>query len=538
MRPTLLDPETINRYLSDGYWTRATMVGRYEIYARERSGGLACQDNHKRYTWGQLHETTDRLAANLIALGLSRDSRALVQMPTSSREIVLRIALKKAGIIGAYVPVQWRRKELSYVLDRIEPDLVVLASDEMEANEVDWLDDQYANGVGFGHLIDLASNSRDNWVAWGDLTARQPCAASLEQILSRRFAYNEVSLITVSSGTSGLAKLCEWPEAAQVCVGRGIAERLAVTAEDNIGMFAPMSGAAGALVWAISGILPCSFTFPRTYRPDDLLSLVGRAGVTVATTVPVILARLAQEPLEDYDLALLRVLRVGTAAANMEAAIAFENGSGCKVVVASGSMECPGFGHAHVDEPKETRLDGSTGLPLPGCRLWIVGDHDGELPIGEAGELQVSAPFASSGYWRDEEATNAVWSDGRYATGDIGALDENGRLTLLGRLNEVINRSGYKILPIELEQEIARHPDVFDCAVIAVPDEEYGEVPWAFIQPHMNKRIDPDKVSDFLGARGMASYKIPVRIIELVKLPRISGSKLDKKELLKLTLDE
>ena len=71
-----------------------------------------------------------------------------------------------------------------------------------------------------------------------------------------------------------------------------------------------------------------------------------------------------------------------------------------------------------------------------------------------------------------------------------------------------------------------------------MPDEEYGEVPWAFIQPHMNKRIDPDKVSDFLGARGMASYKIPVRIIELVKLPRISGSKLDKKALLKLTLDE
>ena len=64
MRPTLLDQETINRYLSDGYWTRATMVGRYETYAKERSGGLACQDNHERYTWAELHETTDRLAAN------------------------------------------------------------------------------------------------------------------------------------------------------------------------------------------------------------------------------------------------------------------------------------------------------------------------------------------------------------------------------------------------------------------------------------------------------------------------------------------
>ena len=111
-------------------------------------------------------------------------------------------------------------------------------------------------------------------------------------------------------------------------------------------------------------------------------------------------------------------------------------------------------------------------------------------------------------------------------------------MTLLGRLSEVINRSGYKILPIELEQEISRHPDVFECAVIAVPDEEYGEVPWAFIQPRMNKRIDPDKVFDLIGARGIASYKIPVRIIELEELPRVSGSKLDKKELLKLTLDK
>ena len=248
--------------------------------------------------------------------------------------------------------------------------------------------------------------------------------------------------------------------------------------------------------------------------------------------MPVVLARLAREDLGSFDLSSLRVLRVGTGAAGLEAARRIEDLTGCRVVVASGAMECPGFGHADVDEPAALRLDGSTGLPLPGCRLRIDGDDGAELPAGEIGHVRVSAPFAALGYWNDPEATRAVWSDGWYATGDMGVLDDNGRLTLLGRSREVINRSGHKILPIEVEREIARHPDVFQCAVVAAPDAEYGEVPWAFVQARDGKTLDTEDLAGALRSGGLATYKIPARFVELAEFPRVGGNKIDKKRLL------
>lgn len=559
MRPSLLDQETIDRYLAAGHWSPVTMLDSYAAFARDLPDVVACRDSREEFTWRQLDETTDRIAANLVARGISRDARALVQMPSSSREMVLRTAFKKAGIIGSFAPMQWRRRELEYVFRQIEPDAVFVAQESMNDDRKAWLDraaarraepllrvalsreapeDRLDHAVtrraGPVSRVGLPREMPDGWVSWPDLDQAPRDAGALEQLSARRFRFDEVSVITVSSGTSGVAKLCEWPEAAQVCIGRGIAGRLAVGEGDNVGIFAPMSGAAGVLAWVMSGAEPCAFTFPDNYHPRDLLELVEKARVTVATTVPVILARLSRQDVEPFDLSSLRALRCGTAAMDVDAARRFESRTGCRVVVASGSMECPGFGHADFNEPRDLRLDGTVGLPLPGCRLRIDDDNGNALAAREIGEVKVSAAFASSGYWADPEANRAVWSDGWYATGDMGFLDEEGRLTLLGRRKEVINRSGHKILPLEVEQELAKHPDVFDCAVVAAPDPEYGEVPWAFVQTRDGIALDTEALVDVLRAAGMATYKIPARFIELSELPRVAGSKVDKKRLLEM----
>lgn len=204
------------------------------------------------------------------------------------------------------------------------------------------------------------------------------------------------------------------------------------------------------------------------------------------------------------------------------------------MVIASGSMECPGFGHVHINEPKDLRLDGSVGLPLAGCRLRIEGPQGNVLPAGASGELKVCAPFASSGYWRDPETTEEVWSNGWYSTGDIGVLDEDGRLALLGRLKDTINRSGHKILPAEVEQEIVRDQEIVECSIVAAPDKEYGEVPWAFVQMQAGCALDTTHLIETLKNSGFASYEIPTRFIEVAQFPRISDNKVDKKALLQI----
>lgn len=534
MKPTHLEPQTIADYLAAGDWSRQTMVDQYAAYARDFPDKIACQDAEHEITWRELDEITGRIAANLIARGIRRDARALVQMPSSSREMVLRIAFKKAGILGCFAPMQWRRKELDYVCREIDPSAIFVSLDTLEDDQKAWLEERLTGGAEPSVRVNLSPEAPAGWLGWSDVNKACEDIQALDQIADRQFRFDEVSLITASSGTSGIAKLCEWPEAAQICIGRGTVPRLGITQDDNIGMFAPMSGAAGVLVWVMSATTPCTYTFPATYDAKALLTLVDDVKITVATTVPVILARLSREDLGAFDLGSLRAIRVGTAVTDLDAALRIERQTDCRVVVASGSMECPGFGHASIDEPSPLRLDGSVGKPLPGCRLRVDDDNGDVLPAGEIGHVKVSAPFASSGYWNDPDGTHEVWTDGWYSTGDMGVLDDDGRLTLLGRRKEVINRSGHKILPIEVEREIAKHPDVFQCAVVAAPDSEYGEVPWAFVQVRDGTAIDPQSLIDVLRAGGLATYKIPTRFVELDEFPRVGGNKIDKKSLLQM----
>lgn len=137
MQPFLVTPDIIDTYLNAGHWSRETMLDRYRVHASEYPDKIACRDGTEVYSWAELDATSDRLAANLIDLGLDRDATALIQIPSTCREIVLRVALKKAGIIGVFAPLQWRRRELAYVRERIGPSLVAISSEWSSPVSVD-----------------------------------------------------------------------------------------------------------------------------------------------------------------------------------------------------------------------------------------------------------------------------------------------------------------------------------------------------------------------------------------------------------------
>ncbi len=534
MLPTYTSTKQINHYLSSGHWSQETMVGRYRVYARENPRGTACSDGIESLTWAQLEDLTNVFAANLISLGLKKDTTALVQIPSSCKEVILRLALKKAGIITTFVPLQWKTNELEYVSARISPSLVVLENPPRKPKDSPWLKDLLNQPRNRPHCITVANTPTPGWKTWEKMLNKTQGTIDLEALKAHEFTFNEVSLITASSGTSGYAKLCEWVEAAQICSAHAQNEKLRLTENDRVGVFAPMSGAAGLIVWTISAAVPCSYFFPKTFRTEELLRLIEKQRLTFATTVPVLLSRLTREDLSKYDLHSLRALRVGTAATDISAAQSFEQKTDCKVVIAGGSMEVPGFAHAHINEPKSTRLDGSVGLPLRGGKLRIENDVGELVQPGTVGELKITAPYASSGYWNNPTETKTAWSGQWYSTGDMGFLSQEGRLTLLGRKKEIINRSGLKILPGELEGEICEHPSVVDCAVIAAPHREYGQVPWAFIQLHQGLSLGAGSIAETLIEKGLPTYKIPERFIEILKLPRINDNKVDKPALHKI----
>jgi long-chain acyl-CoA synthetase len=163
----------------------------------------------------------------------------------------------------------------------------------------------------------------------------------------------------------------------------------------------------------------------------------------------------------------------------------------------------------------------SVGIPLPSTYVRVVKENDPTqaMPVGEAGELLVYGPQVFSGYWNQPKETAEVLVGGWLRTGDVGFMSPDGFFTLIDRKRDVIIVNGLNVYPSEVEDVLATHPKVGDCAVVGVPDERYGELVKAFVIPRPGADPDPDELIAFC-ARRLAEYKVPALIDFRDDLPR------------------
>jgi acyl-CoA synthetase (AMP-forming)/AMP-acid ligase II len=189
-------------------------------------------------------------------------------------------------------------------------------------------------------------------------------------------------------------------------------------------------------------------------------------------------------------------------------------------------------------DPPET-LTTTVGRPTPGVELRMVNSFNEPLPADTAGEVVVRSPATMQGYWRDPEATAAaIDADGWVHTGDVGFLDPAGYLHLRGRQSEMFIRGGYNVYPAEIEDFLAKHPQVARAAVVGVSDPVFGEIGWAFVVPR--DPAAPPTLADlraFVGAE-LASFKRPDGLTILPELPLTPMFKVDKRALQALRRDD
>ncbi len=175
---------------------------------------------------------------------------------------------------------------------------------------------------------------------------------------------------------------------------------------------------------------------------------------------------------------------------------------------------------------------GSAGLPLPGTRLRIVSTDDGgaDMPTGSAGEVWVSGPQVSPGYWRQPEASRAAFADGFLRTADIGYLDADGFLHIVDRLKEVIVTKGFNVYPSVVERAIQQHPDVADVSVIGMPDAERGEVVTAVVVLEPERTLTLSELRDFL-SETLSQTELPRSLVLREDLPKSPLGKTLKRRL-------
>jgi long-chain acyl-CoA synthetase len=172
----------------------------------------------------------------------------------------------------------------------------------------------------------------------------------------------------------------------------------------------------------------------------------------------------------------------------------------------------------------------SVGLPGADTVVRILDDQGAEVPFGEHGEIAVRGPQVVPGYWRRPDATAETFPDGELRTGDIGFMDEQGWLYVVDRKKDMINASGFKVWPREVEDVLYTHPAVREAAVVGVPDGYRGETVKAYISLRPGAEADPGELAAYCKER-LAAYKYPRQVEILPDLPKTASGKILRREL-------
>ncbi|WP_432695758.1 AMP-binding protein [Marinobacterium sp. YM272] len=249
---------------------------------------------------------------------------------------------------------------------------------------------------------------------------------------------------------------------------------------------------------------------------------------------PLFIALCRNADFNQLDFSSLQLTISGGMALTESAARHWREVTGCAITEGYGLTECSPV--VSVAKPGEEKT-GSAGTPLAGTDVRIVDEAGELLPSGETGEIQVRGPQLMKGYWnRQDGGEGQMLADGWLATGDIGQLDDGGQIRIIDRRKDMIIVSGFKVYPSELENVISAHPDILECAVIGLPDEECGE----FIKLYVvskNPRLTTRGVREYCRER-LTSYKVPRSVEFRHDLPRNSIGKVQRRVLRQEALHE
>jgi acyl-CoA synthetase (AMP-forming)/AMP-acid ligase II len=269
----------------------------------------------------------------------------------------------------------------------------------------------------------------------------------------------------------------------------------------------------------------------RRFEVGPFVDLVERHRIPSVILNPTMVYMLCDAPdSADERLRSLRFVRSGSARLSPILSERFHERFGVAVLNCYGQTETAGevIGWTVPDLPRAAEKLGSVGRPHHGVSVRFVDETLADVPAGEVGELCVKAPFIMAGYLDTDVTEDGFLTDGSLRTGDLGYLDGDGFVWLVGRRKEIVNCGGYKVLPEEVEEALRSHPDVADVMVAGVADDRLGEVPWAFVVPR-NGDGPGDELSAALvrhARERLARYKLPRGVQFVDDLPRNATGKL------------
>ncbi|RAY16272.1 fatty acid--CoA ligase family protein [Actinomadura craniellae] len=501
--------------------------------ARRLPAAEAVVDGELRLTYRALDAEVDRAARAFLAAGLEHGDRVAIWAPNSARWMIAALGLQRVG--GVLVPLNTRFQgaETAYLLDKSGARLLLTVTDFL-GKDYPALLTTAAGGPGAGRpardlpgleRVVLLSGEGDGqgWDAF--LSTGEGVPADEVERRAARVGPDDLSDILFTSGTTGFPKgaMCTHGQALRAYALWGAV--VGLREGDRYLIVNPFFHGFGYKAgWLVSIMAGATALPARTLDVPHVLEMVRRERVTVLPGTPTLYQTMLEHP--DFSAAGVASLRLAvTGAANVPPALLYRirEELGFEHIVAGYGLTetCGIVSMCRYDDPLEV-VTTTAGRPLPGVEVRIA------APDGGEGEILVRGYTLMQGYLGEEAETAAtIDADGWLHTGDVGTLDEEGRVRITGRIKDMFIVGGFNAYPAEIENILVRHPDVAQAAVVGVPDARMGEVGAAFVVPRAGRAPDPAAIIAW-SRENMANYKAPRRVEILGELPLNAAGKVDK----------
>jgi acyl-CoA synthetase (AMP-forming)/AMP-acid ligase II len=455
--------------------------------ARYTPRRLAATLGDDELTFGELDDLTNRTAYVLDGMGVGHGDRVAWWGDTALEALPIFFALAKRGAVFAPVNARLGPDEAAAVIGYARPRLLIV--DDAHADLVQEID---APTVTHAHLFDETTRASAAEVDAPELGERDP------------------HVIFFTSGSTGRPKGVVLSHRAS-CLRSFPA--LAADSDGGTVCMLPLFHMAG---WSL-GLGCWQSRRPIHFVPvpdaDTLLTTVERRGATRIYLIPAVWARVLEHGVEKHDVSSLAEADTGTSATPPELVAGIRDALPHTVTrLFYGSTEAgPGTVLAHADL---ARKPGSVGLPQPGVDVRL-----------EDGEVCIRSDLLMDGYFDQPDATAEALRDGWYHTGDVGSLDDEGYLSIVGRARDVIRTGGETVAPGEVEGALITHPAVREVAVVGIPDARWGEIVCAVVVPERDAAdaLDLDRLRAY-AAPSLAAFKQPRRLEVVDELPLTSAT--------------
>lgn len=471
-------------------------------------------EGNQKITFKEFNQESNRIATALLSLSIKPGDHVALYAPNSYHWLAFYFGVLKAGAVALTLSSLLKRDELTRILDNAQPRVLFTVDEKL---------DELGDRKDYPYLESIISRE-------GDISYQGLLAKGTPSFKAIDVDRQNTGAVLYTGGTTGLSKGVMLTHENLNTSIHNVSHFERSTHEDCALCFLPLNHVFGQVHIMNATIYSagCLVLYP-SFDLEKVVDTIKRNRVTKLYAVPTIYIRLLA--LKNLKEKLHSLRYCFSAAASMAAELVREWKSRMDLdiheaygMTESASMVTYNHYYQHVI--------GSVGTPVNTVEVQIRDLEGNVLGAGAEGEICIRGPNIMKGYLNQPDETQSVLWDDWLRSGDIGVIDENGYLYLVDRLKDMIITGGENVYPREIEEILYTRPEVQECAVIGLPDKEYGERVTAFIVPKEGRQLNPDEMKSYLKTK-LSPFKVPKEFISVSELPKSSAGKILKRELKK-----